>query len=131
MSFEQDDKLYKQDIKSFEQHIKSSEQVKKQNSHVPSRVPYDTDADREIPARGIRIMPETSFPALSVYRGLGFHGLHRRPMFDYFCYDFKICYLSFVISIIFDILLHITIFSKRHSVFSWWCKSGVTSEIEL
>ena len=38
---------------------------------------------------GKRIMPETrftSFPALSVDPSLGFLGLHRRPMMDYFFY---------------------------------------------
>ena len=43
-----------------------------------------------------RIMPETwftGFPALFVNRGLGFLGLHRRPMFDSFLtYDIKIHY---------------------------------------
>ena len=35
---------------------------------------------------GKRIMPETEFPALSVDSRLGFLGLHRRPMIDYFSY---------------------------------------------
>ena len=54
---------------------------------------------------GERIMPETSLPSFRHYpliRGLGFLGLHRRPMFDFFPnYDIKICYLSLVISFIF------------------------------
>ena len=38
-------------------------------------------------SEGKRIMPETrftEFPALSVDPGLGFLGLHRIPVFDYF-----------------------------------------------
>ena len=31
----------------------------------------------------------TKFPSLSVARGLGFLGLHRRPMIDYFSYLFS------------------------------------------
>ena len=45
-----------------------------------------SDADREITTRGKQIMPETEFSALSVGRGLGFLGLHRRSITDYFSY---------------------------------------------
>ena len=46
-----------------------------------------SDADREFKPEGKRIMPETrftEFPALSLTRGLGFLGLHRGPMIDFF-----------------------------------------------
>ena len=43
-------------------------------------------------------------------RGLGFLGLHCRPMFIFLTYDIKNYYLSFVNSFIFDILHHITAF---------------------
>ena len=53
-------------------------------------------------------MPETRFTEFRHYpltRGLGFLGLHRRPMFDYcliifLSYDIKNCYLLSVISVI-------------------------------
>ena len=59
-------------------------------------------------------------------RGLRFFALHWRPMIDYIIfltYDIKICYLSLVISFIFDILRHITTFLPNAiRCFSWWCK---------
>ena len=79
------------------------------------------------------IMPETrfnAFPAFSVYPRLGFLGLHRRRMFDYFSYvRHQKYYLSFVICFILNTLCRITTFFERHSVFFVEDIRDVTSEI--
>ena len=51
-------------------------------------------------------------------------------MIDFLLLVYNYYYLSFVISFIFDILCRITIYSERHSVFSWGHISDVTSEIQ-
>ena len=78
-------------------------------------------------------MPETRFtehPALHVDPRLGFLGLHRRPMFDYFSY-LRLFEKIFIIRHLFhfDILCHKKTFSERHSLFFVVVQSEVTSEI--
>ena len=71
---------------------------------------------------GKRIVPETKFtdfPALSVdpRARVSRSASETYVWLFFFTYDIKICYLSFVISFIFDILRRITTFSERHLVF--------------
>ena len=72
---------------------------------------YRLQTEKSLP-EGKWIMLETRLPRFRYFpltRGLGFLGLHPRPMFDYFfSYGIKNYYLSFVISFIFDILRRIT-----------------------
>ena len=80
------------------------------------------------------IMLETrffEFPALPLTRGLGFLGLHRRPMFDYFSYLWhsKLLFIIRLFCFIFDILRRITTFSERQSTFFVVDISDVTTEI--
>ena len=51
-------------------------------------------------------------------------------MIIFLSYDIKKCYLSFVISFIFDIERLITTFSERHAVFFVVVQNDVTSEIK-
>ena len=53
-------------------------------NRIYHRSPMQTEKSQP---EGKRIKPETrftEFPALSVHPRVGFLGLHRRPMFDYF-----------------------------------------------
>ena len=53
-------------------------------NRIYHRSPMQTE---KFQPEGTWIMPDTrfsEFPALSLTRGKGFLGLHRRPMFDYF-----------------------------------------------
>ena len=60
----------------------------------------------------------TKFLHYLLTRGLGFLGLHWRPMLYYFfTYDIKNCCLFSVTAISLDILCRLMTFSEHHSVY--------------